>query len=69
MANDVVSVEGSLGREMFFLVTGNVDVSAAISPLVTAAIGAEHSAMGKARAQAAVPHPPAHTYTLVHVPR
>ena len=35
MANDVIAREGSLGREMFFLVNGNVDVTAMISPLMT----------------------------------
>ncbi len=30
MANDVVAHEGSLGREMFFLVNGNVDVTAMV---------------------------------------
>ncbi len=34
MANDVIASEGSLGREMFFLVNGNVDVTALISPLM-----------------------------------
>ncbi len=31
MANDVIAKEGTLGREMFFLVNGNVDVTSAIS--------------------------------------
>jgi hypothetical protein len=30
MADDVVAHEGSLGREMFFLVNGNVDVTAMV---------------------------------------
>jgi hypothetical protein len=49
MANDTISVEGSLGREMLFLVTGNVDVSAVISPLVTPIAGPYQSTVGKAR--------------------
>jgi hypothetical protein len=32
MANDVVVQEGSLGREMFFLVNGNVNVTALVWP-------------------------------------
>ena len=34
MANDIIVMEGSLGREMFFLVNGNVDVTSIISPLM-----------------------------------
>ena len=52
MANDVIAREGSLGREMFFLVNGNVDVTAMISPLMATGLYTDYLPSGLVRSPA-----------------